>query len=77
MHRLDRETSGALLLAKGRQAAGTFGKQLMLGDIGKTYLAMVHGFPGECGTFDAPLEKRGALREARTDFRTLASYNFV
>lgn len=74
VHRLDRETSGALLIAKGRRAAGTFGRQLMQGEIGKTYLAVVQGFPGDKGTLDAPLEKRGALREARTDFRTLARF---
>jgi len=71
VHRLDRETSGALLLAKGRRAAGEFGRQLMAGDVGKTYLALVHGHPAAQGILDAPLSIRGRVRASRTSFRTL------
>lgn len=72
VHRLDRETSGALLLAKGKQAAGDFGRLLMNGDIQKQYLALVCGNPGEKGLMDAPLKHRRKLRTAATAFRTIA-----
>ena len=49
VHRLDRETSGALLLAKGKRAAGEYGRLLMSGDVRKSYLALVCGAPDDEG----------------------------
>lgn len=43
--RLDRETSGLVLVAKNRRAAGHFSKQLQRCQIEKEYLAVVHGWP--------------------------------
>ena len=72
VHRLDRETSGALLLAKGKQAAGTFGRHLMNGEVHKRYLALVCGKPASEGLLTTPLQQRGKLRESTTSFRTIA-----
>ena len=47
VHRLDRETSGLLLLAKERQAALSFQEQFKDRTIQKTYLALVDGVPKE------------------------------
>ena len=47
IHRLDRATSGCLLLAFDRDTASTLGKALMGGDVGKDYLAVCRGWPAE------------------------------
>lgn len=43
VHRLDRDTSGCLLLAKGLQAARHFDAELRAHRVRKRYLAIVHG----------------------------------
>jgi 23S rRNA pseudouridine1911/1915/1917 synthase len=43
LHRLDRETSGVLIMAKTRRAAATFQKTLRAGEIDKQYLVAVEG----------------------------------
>lgn len=45
VHRLDRDTSGCLLLAKGLAAARHFDAQFRAGRIAKTYVALVSGVP--------------------------------
>ncbi len=56
INRLDRETSGVVLIAKNPQAAGELGKILASRAIAKEYLAIVHGHvAAEEGTIDAPL----------------------
>lgn len=45
VHRLDRDTSGCLLLAKGLSAARHFDEQFRDGLVHKTYVAVVHGVP--------------------------------
>lgn len=84
VHRLDRDTSGVMLLAK-TQAAFDYLKELFKGrDIHKTYLALVYGAPKEpSGTIDLPVGRIGAKtttqtkgtrdlveRSAVTDYRT-------
>ena len=44
-HRLDRETSGALVVARGRAAARTLKTAFASKDVRKTYLAVVRGVP--------------------------------
>ncbi|MEP4077480.1 RluA family pseudouridine synthase [Haloferula sp.] len=43
--RLDRETSGLVLVAKNRETAGHFSLQLQRREVEKEYLAVVHGWP--------------------------------
>ncbi len=45
VHRLDRDTSGCLLLAKGLQAAQHFDHAFQAGAVRKTYVALVRGVP--------------------------------
>lgn len=45
VHRLDRDTSGCLVLAKGIVAARHFDRLFTGGDVRKTYVALVHGVP--------------------------------
>ena len=53
IHRLDRDTSGVILTAKTKPAAGFLGKALMARKVAKTYLAIV--------TPDAPDPRSGAI----------------
>jgi 23S rRNA pseudouridine1911/1915/1917 synthase len=58
INRLDRETSGAVLIAKNPKIAGELGKILESRAIEKEYLAIVHGrFREDHGLVDAPLGK--------------------
>jgi tRNA pseudouridine65 synthase len=45
VHRLDRATSGCLLLAFDRDTASALGKTLMSGEVRKTYWAICRGWP--------------------------------
>ena len=47
VHRLDRATSGCLLLAFDRNTASALGKVLMSREVEKNYLAMCRGWPAE------------------------------
>lgn len=60
--RLDRETSGLVLVAKTKKAARRFGLAIQRHQIEKTYLAIVHGWPEEDHfTVDAPLVRQGEV----------------
>jgi 23S rRNA-/tRNA-specific pseudouridylate synthase len=58
VNRLDRETSGVVLVAKNPATAGELGKILESRAVEKEYLAIVHGHVrDESGLIDAPLGK--------------------
>ena len=58
VHRLDRETSGILLVAKKRSALTNLQNQFRERETGKTYLAMVAGrWPANKKVLDKPLHK--------------------
>jgi 23S rRNA pseudouridine955/2504/2580 synthase len=58
VHRLDRETSGILLVAKKRSALTALQDQFRERETGKTYLALVEGpWPANRKVLDAPLAK--------------------
>ncbi|WP_093666084.1 RluA family pseudouridine synthase [Sphingomonas gellani] len=84
VHRLDRDTSGCLLLARNPKAGARFGQAFERGEVQKRYLAVLDGVPqGESGTIDLPLAKVSSVEEgwrmvadpkgkaARTDWRLL------
>ena len=57
-HRLDRDTSGCLVLGRHRKATASLGLLFKHGKIGKTYWAVVEGGPdADDGTIDIPLGK--------------------
>jgi tRNA pseudouridine32 synthase/23S rRNA pseudouridine746 synthase len=57
-HRLDRETSGCLVLGRHRKALANLSLLFRHGRIGKTYLAVVEGGPeADEGRIDLPLGK--------------------
>jgi tRNA pseudouridine32 synthase/23S rRNA pseudouridine746 synthase len=58
VHRLDRDTSGCLLLARNPKAAARFGRAFEAGEVEKVYLAVLDGVPAdEEGLIDLPLGK--------------------
>ena len=58
VHRLDRDTSGVLLIARRRQVAAALGKLFATRAVEKVYWAVVYGLPRlREGTIDAPLVK--------------------
>jgi tRNA pseudouridine32 synthase/23S rRNA pseudouridine746 synthase len=62
-HRLDRDTSGCLVLGRHRKALAQLGKLFKNGAIGKTYWAVVEGSPdADEGRIDLPL---GRLDDSR------------
>ena len=75
-HRLDRATSGVVLLAKSREVAGELGRLFMARDVTKRYLAVVRGWPEPEGVIDYPLpdvRERSPRKPALTRWRTLAT----
>ncbi len=71
VHRLDRETSGCLLVAKSRAALGVLHAQLREGRVRKEYLALVPGsWGGGARQVDLALQRFGSAngeRFVRTD----------
>ncbi len=56
VHRLDRDTSGVMVLAKTASAHAALSAQFKAHSIHRVYLALVRGNPGEdSGTVDAPI----------------------
>lgn len=88
VHRLDRDTSGVLVLAKHNDAFDALKQQFQNHAVHKVYNAFVYGVPAEQdGVIDKPIGRskadfrkrsaeagaRGDLREAYTKYRTLQS----
>jgi len=65
VHRLDRDTSGVILAAKTKPAAGFLGKALQMRRFKKTYLALVASAPEPpSGMITAPLVRQEIGRES-------------
>jgi tRNA pseudouridine32 synthase/23S rRNA pseudouridine746 synthase len=62
-HRLDRDTSGCLVLGRHRKALAHLGVLFKHGRVGKTYWAVVEGGPGaDAGRIELPLGRLDATR---------------
>ena len=62
-HRLDRDTTGCLVLGRHRKALALLGKLFKQGKVGKTYWAVVEGGPaGDEGRIEIALSKRDDSR---------------
>ena len=90
INRLDRNTSGVLLIARNKHAAGKLAYSMQSGEIRKTYLAVLQGeLENTEGVVDAPLHRTAEsiiVREvcspdapdadaARTEYRVLCVKN--
>ena len=84
VHRLDKDTSGVLVVARNDAAHAALGRQFAARQVQKTYLALVHGrLEQDAGTIGLPIARdlhhrtrmttrRRDGRTARTDWRVLA-----
>lgn len=77
VHRLDRATSGCLLLAFDRDSAAALGRQVMARALDKDYWAICRGWPAEAAfTVDHPLDGgpgKPEKKPAVTRFEVLAT----
>jgi 23S rRNA pseudouridine1911/1915/1917 synthase len=84
VHRLDRETSGAMVVARNDKAHGHLAEEFRSRNVRKIYLALVHGkMPRDSGTITLPISRDARRRtrmtaraangrHARTDWRVVA-----
>ena len=72
VHRLDKETSGILLIAKNREVASALGKMFKEGKIIKRYLALVKG---KLGADEGRIEETLDGKEAVTLYRVVTRYS--
>ena len=86
VHRLDKDTSGLIVVAKTAQAHASLTKQLKERDVKKSYLAVVSGIiSSDIGEIDAPIgrhprhRQRMAIvdngRQALTRYRVIERYS--
>lgn len=83
VHRLDKGTSGVIVLARDAAAAASLGQAFEQGRVHKTYLALVRGWPADSGRIDHALardpEQASAgqpRREALTEWRCLDRFEW-
>jgi len=84
VHRLDKDTSGLLVVARNVSAQAALAEQLAARTVRRTYLALVHGDPPATGMIDAPVGRDARARtrmavtrrgkEARTRYRVLERF---
>jgi 23S rRNA pseudouridine1911/1915/1917 synthase len=87
VHRLDRDTSGLLIVAKNMRTQAAVVEQMKRHEVVKRYLALVEGTVAlDSGTIDAPIGRNprhrqqmaitaSGSREARTHFRVLERFS--
>ncbi len=65
-HRIDKDTSGCLLLAKNRQALLAFQTMMKQHQVGKTYTAVLDGVLKDAVTINQPLDIENRVDRKRT-----------
>ena len=71
INRLDRDTTGALILAKNPLSAAVLSVQMKRRQIRRTYLALVDGVLPESGVVDAPIARmEGSVITRKVNFET-------
>jgi 23S rRNA pseudouridine955/2504/2580 synthase len=68
VNRLDRGTSGVVVLAKSSSSAGIYGRHVKETGLDKLYLALVEGRPADTGVINEPLDNKES--ETRYDILT-------
>ncbi len=85
VHRLDKDTSGLMVVSLTLEAQLSLVEQLQERSVARTYHALVHGVPNRQGNVDEPIGRHPAQRtkmavrgagakEARTHYQLLDSY---
>jgi 23S rRNA pseudouridine1911/1915/1917 synthase len=62
VHRLDKETSGLIVVAKNDVAHRKLAQQFSRREVSKRYVALVHGWPKASGTINLPISRDVARR---------------
>lgn len=62
VHRLDKDTSGLLVIAKTIEAQTSLVRQLQQRTVKREYLALVYGTPGQSGSVNAPIGRHPVQR---------------
>lgn len=88
VHRLDKDTSGLLIIPRNNAAHAIFGDMFRTRQIQKTYWALVHGHTPKSGSVNFPIGRhpihkhrmvhlpgRGNARTALTQYQALAYYD--
>jgi 23S rRNA pseudouridine1911/1915/1917 synthase len=70
VHRLDKDTSGLMVVARTHHGHNTFTKLFKDREIHKTYLAIVHGHPPASGTIDLPVGRHPVSRKKMHAFKS-------
>lgn len=75
VHRLDRKTSGIIVLLKDKQFVAQFQALFTANSIQKTYYAIVRGFSNESGIIDSPVKNddTGVYKDALTHYESVAN----
>ena len=68
VHRLDRETSGLLIISRTNYAHKIFGDMFKKRTISKSYLAVVHGHPPASGSINLSIGRHPTNRKKMTTF---------
>lgn len=89
VHRLDKDTSGLLIVAKNEKALKILQGKFKKREIEKTYIALVCGIPDEASALiEAPMERsvrdprkmvvsfRAGAKEARTSYEILEKFRY-
>ena len=67
VHRIDKDTSGLLMVAKNDKAHVSLVNQLVARTVTRVYIALVHGhIPHDNGTIDAPIGRHQRERQSMT-----------
>lgn len=75
VHRLDKETSGLIIVARDQRAASRWTRAIASREVGKFYRAVAAGQPsGSKGRFTEPVRVRGESLEADTGWRLIGSF---
>ena len=87
VHRLDKDTSGLMVVARSERAHAALSKALAERRVERRYWGMVWGDPGERGVMEAPIGRhprervkmavRPEGRAAATEFHRLTAYGFA
>lgn len=85
VHRLDKDTSGVLVVAKNDFTHLNLAAQIKSRSMKRVYQVLVHGNPPECGKIEAPIGRHPVDRKkmavvadgkpATTNYRTLESFS--
>ena len=69
VHRLDRDTSGVIIVARTAKSAAVLAKSFQMRDMKKIYWALVMGYPEHpAGTISAALAKQGGAGRERMEW---------